>query len=136
MIDYRVEDGVAVISWNIADRPMNVLNQQSVEAFKAAAEKALADPAVTGIVITSAKGDFLAGADLDRLAGANDAAQVYAGMQTYQGLLRKLETGKKPVVAAINGTALGGGYELASGRPSRIFGSSATMRRWQAKASS
>jgi 3-hydroxyacyl-CoA dehydrogenase / enoyl-CoA hydratase / 3-hydroxybutyryl-CoA epimerase len=113
MIDYRVEDGVAVIAWNMADRPMNVLNADSVAAFTAAAEKALADPAVTGIIVTSAKADFLAGADLDRLAGVSDAAQVYAGMQTYQGLLRKLETGKKPVVAAINGTALGGGYELA-----------------------
>jgi len=128
MIDTRVEDGIAVISWNMADRPMNVLNEQSVAAFKAAAEKVLADPAVTGIIITSARSDFLAGADLDRLAGASDAAQVYAGMQGYQGLLRKLETGKKPVVAAINGTALGGGYELALACHRRIVADDAKIQ--------
>jgi 3-hydroxyacyl-CoA dehydrogenase/enoyl-CoA hydratase/3-hydroxybutyryl-CoA epimerase len=128
MIDYRVEGGLAVIAWNMADRPMNVLNEHSIGAFRDAVEKALADPAVTGIVITSAKADFLAGADLDRLAGASDAAQVFAGGRAYQDLLRKLETGKKPVVAAINGTALGGGYELALACHHRIVADDARIQ--------
>ena len=65
MIDYEVgADGIAVIAWNMADRPMNVLNDASVAAFAKHVNDAIADKAVKGVVITSKKRDFLAGADL------------------------------------------------------------------------
>jgi 3-hydroxyacyl-CoA dehydrogenase/enoyl-CoA hydratase/3-hydroxybutyryl-CoA epimerase len=114
MIDYALgEDGVAVIAWNMAERTMNVLNAASVARFAELVEQAIGDPAVKGVVITSAKRDFLAGADLAELAQAKDAAPLMARAQRFQALLRGIEKAGKPFCAAINGTALGGGYEIA-----------------------
>jgi len=114
MIDYEVgADGVAVIAWNMVDRPMNVLNDESVAAFAAAVERAIGDVAVQGVVITSKKRDFLAGADLTKLGAAKDAAALTAFAAGFHALTRKMEKCGKPFCAAINGTALGGGYEIA-----------------------
>ena len=113
MIEYESGDGVAVISWNMTERTMNVINDASFTAFAEAVERALEDEAVTGIVVTSAKPDFLAGADLGSMLQADDPAEMFARVRAIQLLLRKLETGGKPVVAALPGTAVGGGLEIA-----------------------
>ena len=113
MIDYESADGVAVISWNMGARTMNVINDKSLAAFAEAVDRALGDEAVTGIIITSAKLDFLAGADLGSMLQADDAAEMFERVRAIQLLLRKLETGGKPVVAALPGTAVGGGLEIA-----------------------
>ncbi len=113
MIDYDVDgDGIATIAWNMADRPMNVLNDESVPAFQALVSRALEDDVVKGIIITSRKGDFVAGADLTRVQGQRDPAVHFENCRGFQAVLRSLETGGKPVVAAINGHALGGGFEI------------------------
>ena len=114
MIDYELgADGVAVIAWNMTDRSMNVLNDASVAAFAEHVAKAIADKAVKGVVITSKKRDFLAGADLTSLGRDADAADLTAFTQRFHALLRGMEKSGKPFCAAINGTALGGGYEIA-----------------------
>ena len=114
MIDYEVgPDGIAVIAWNMTDRSMNVLNEESVARFAAAVEQAVKDPAVKGVVVTSKKRDFLAGADLTRLGKATDAASLLASTARFHALLRGIEKSGKPFCAALNGTALGGGYEIA-----------------------
>jgi 3-hydroxyacyl-CoA dehydrogenase/enoyl-CoA hydratase/3-hydroxybutyryl-CoA epimerase len=114
MIDYSVDaDGIAVIAWNMADRSMNVLNAASVGRFAEAVAGALADSAVKGVVVTSKKRDFLAGADLTELGKPADAAGLMAFTARFHALLRGIEKGGKPFCAAINGTALGGGYEIA-----------------------
>ena len=114
MIDYESgADGVAVISWNMADRAMNVVNEASFAAFSEAVERALADDAVSGVVVTSARPDFLAGADLASLLQGADAGEMFARVRRFQALLRRMETGGKPFVAALNGTAVGGGLEIA-----------------------
>ncbi|QDO96090.1 3-hydroxyacyl-CoA dehydrogenase [Ferrovibrio terrae] len=114
MIDYTVDgDGVASIVWNVADRPMNVMNNESVGAFRDAVYKAIGDKAVKGVIVTSAKNDFVAGADLvNLLKESKDPAKALQNSFNLQKLFRDIEKAGKPFVAAMNGTALGGGYEI------------------------
>ena len=64
--NYTLQEGVAIISWNLTSSPMNVLNDESVPAFGKALEKAYHDPEVKGIIITSSKPEFVAGAALKK----------------------------------------------------------------------
>ncbi|MCW5729407.1 MAG: enoyl-CoA hydratase/isomerase family protein [Alphaproteobacteria bacterium] len=113
MIDYAVDaDGIATITWNMADRSMNVLNDQSIPAFAEKVAAAIADKAVKGVIVTSAKPDFIAGADLAMLQQVRDAAGMFERGNAMRRMLRDIEKAGKPFVAAINGTALGGGYEI------------------------
>ena len=113
-IDYTTgADGIATLTWNMADAPMNVLNERSMAAFGEAVRKAVADPLVKGVIITSARPEFIAGADLNMMLAIEDAPGMMRFVSELHALMRGIETGGKPFVAAINGTALGGGYEVA-----------------------
>jgi len=115
MIDCKVDaDGIATVTWDMPGRTMNVLNQDSLSAYGATVERVLKDPAVKGVILTSGKADFIAGADLEMLLAADvsDAAQTMEEFSRLQKMFRAMETGGKPFVAAINGTALGGGFEI------------------------
>jgi enoyl-CoA hydratase/carnithine racemase len=114
MINFNVDnEGIATLEWDLPGRSQNVLNEQSMAAFAAAAQKALADPAVKGLLVASAKADFIAGGDLDMLLKATDAQAMSDNLRQWHKLFRTLETTGKPVAAALNGTTLGGGLELA-----------------------
>ncbi len=114
MINYNVDsDGIATITWDMPDRSMNVLNEKSITAFADAMQKSLKDDKVKGVILASGKESFIAGADLDMLLNAgSDAATLMQQFSELQRLFRTFETGGKPWVAAINGTALGGGFEI------------------------
>jgi 3-hydroxyacyl-CoA dehydrogenase / enoyl-CoA hydratase / 3-hydroxybutyryl-CoA epimerase len=112
VIDLGIDDGIATIIWNVADRPMNVLNDASIAAFESAVRKVIADQALKGVIISSSRPEFVVGADLDSLRGVSDPAQAMKIAGRLSSLFREIEKAGKPFVAAINGSALGGGYEI------------------------
>lgn len=112
MIDYQfAPEGIAIIAWNLPGKS-NVLNATSISAFSESLERAIADEAVKGIIVTSAKDSFIVGGDLNALYALESNAEVEALGGTIHKVFRRMETAGKPVVAAINGMTLGGGLEL------------------------
>ena len=125
---YNVDqDGVATLTWDVPGKSMNVLSFDALAELNDGIDKALADDAVKGIIITSGKKDFAGGMDLNILArmkedaGDNPAQGLFDGIMQMHGLLRKIERagmdaktnkGGKPIAAALPGTAVGIGLEL------------------------
>ncbi|MBC2834838.1 3-hydroxyacyl-CoA dehydrogenase NAD-binding domain-containing protein [Paragemmobacter straminiformis] len=116
-------DGVATITWDVAGKSMNVLSLAGIAELDGLIDHALSDPAIRGIILTSAKPDFAGGMDLRVIAQmqAGGAQAVFDGVMSMHALLRKIERagmdpktlrGGKPIVAALPGTALGIGLEL------------------------
>src|SRR5882762_8198528 len=135
-------DGIALLSWNVPDRSMNVITLQGIDELSAIVERLAADADVKGVVITSAKETFCAGADLTLLeslgrtfaALVKDQGEEQAALRLFEEsrklslLYRRIETCGKPWVAAITGTALGGGFELCLACHYRVAGESANTR--------
>ncbi|HEX3779799.1 MAG TPA: 3-hydroxyacyl-CoA dehydrogenase NAD-binding domain-containing protein [Pseudonocardiaceae bacterium] len=117
------EDGVVVLTLDDPNQSANTMNAAYVASMGATVERLEAEKDdIYGVVITSAKKTFFAGGDLNdlRKATPEDAADVAAGVREVKAQLRRLETLGKPVVAAINGAALGGGLEIALATHRRI----------------
>ena len=116
---YETKNGIAYITLNRPKVP-NALNTPTWADLRTAFEAAKADTAVHGVILTGA-GDkaFIAGADVSELAHV-DAYQAEKSSRFGQGVLEVIENLGKPVVAAINGFALGGGCETAMACTIRI----------------
>ncbi len=130
LLNFRFEtgpDGIALLTWDMAGRSMNVITPQVIDELETVVEQVAADPAIKGCVITSGKESFSGGADLSMLQlaaaeyqrarrdkGEEEAARLFFEASRRLSLVyRKLETCGKPFAAAINGLCLGGAFELA-----------------------
>jgi 3-hydroxyacyl-CoA dehydrogenase/enoyl-CoA hydratase/3-hydroxybutyryl-CoA epimerase len=116
-------DGVVTLTWDVKHKSMNVMSTEAFMDLSGMVDRALADPAAKGIIITSAKKDFAGGMDLKVIAAmrAGGAQAIFDGVMGMHHVLRKIELagmdpktkkGGKPIVAALPGTALGIGLEL------------------------
>ncbi|MFC8506513.1 3-hydroxyacyl-CoA dehydrogenase NAD-binding domain-containing protein [Streptomyces sp. NPDC057411] len=117
------ETGVVTLVLDDPNQSANTMNQAFRASIKAIAERAVAEKdSIRGIIYTSAKKTFFAGGDLKDMikAGPEDARVIFDSAIEIKDALRRIETLGKPVVAAINGAALGGGYEIALASHHRI----------------
>jgi len=109
-------DGIATVTIDLPGRSMNVITPALTAELAAAVDHIATDPAIRAVILTSGKPAFIAGADLMdivHLYGSGiSGPELMREISRYSAALRKLETCGKPVAAAINGTALGGGLEL------------------------
>jgi 3-hydroxyacyl-CoA dehydrogenase/enoyl-CoA hydratase/3-hydroxybutyryl-CoA epimerase len=127
-------DGILTVTWDMPDKSMNVIDVSVMDELDALVERIRSDEAVTGVVITSGKESFSGGADLSMLQtllsqfpkleaelGREAAtARLFEESGRLGRIFRKLEQVGKPVVAAINGTCVGGAFELALACHGRI----------------
>lgn len=129
-VKLRMEDKVAVVT--IDNPPANALNSATMNEFSAILDQIESDPNIKAVVVTGASSGgpvaiFVAGADIKEIAGITDPAQAKELVSRGQQVLDRLENLKKPVIAAINGIALGGGLELALACHIRIASDRAKM---------
>ena len=125
-------DGIALITWDMPGRSMNVISTSALEEITEWVKRVASDESIKGAVITSGKDAFCAGADLNEMEltpgtiaddGLSDEQRLEAAFDrvfTMNRVVRELETCGKPMVAAINGTAVGGGLEIALGCHYRV----------------
>ncbi|MFJ6631882.1 3-hydroxyacyl-CoA dehydrogenase NAD-binding domain-containing protein [Streptomyces sp. NPDC091376] len=110
------ETGIVTLVLDDPDQSANTMNQAFRESIAAIADRAEAEKdSIRGIIFTSAKKTFFAGGDLKDMiqVGPEHAQQAFDMGMGIKRALRRIETLGKPVVAAVNGAALGGGYEIA-----------------------
>ncbi len=151
--NYSVDaDGVATITWDLPGKSMNVLSMEGMRELDTHIDTALADDAVKGVIITSAKKDFAGGMDLNVIAkmkesaGDNPAQGLFDGIMSMHHGLRKIERagmdpktlkGGKPIVAALPGIAWASGWRsrwpvTASSPPTIRRPRLACLRSWSA----
>jgi 3-hydroxyacyl-CoA dehydrogenase / enoyl-CoA hydratase / 3-hydroxybutyryl-CoA epimerase len=111
----RGADGVVTLTLDDPAQPVNTMRAQFSDDLEQVVAQLRAEEDLTGVLVTSAKDTFFAGGDLRELiqAGPEDVEEVAANSARIKDALRGLETLGKPVVAVLNGTALGGGLEIA-----------------------
>jgi 3-hydroxyacyl-CoA dehydrogenase/enoyl-CoA hydratase/3-hydroxybutyryl-CoA epimerase len=134
-------DGIALVTWNMPGRSMNVFTEEAMLELNAIVDKVASEAAIKGAVITSGKDTFSGGADItmlqkmlstfaaDKAKDLDKATKALfdnAGYMT--GLFRKLETSGKPWVSAINGTCMGGAFELSLACHGRVAADSDKVR--------
>ncbi|MDO8704364.1 MAG: 3-hydroxyacyl-CoA dehydrogenase NAD-binding domain-containing protein [Sulfuricaulis sp.] len=116
MINYEKDaSGVVTLTIDMPGQSANVMNAQFRDAYAQAVQRLEAErESIAGVIITSGKKTFFAGGDLNSLlaVGPDEKAALFERASAMKAVMRRLELLGRPVVAAINGTALGGGFEI------------------------
>src|SRR5690554_5612950 len=147
MADYKnftVEtdsDGIALVTWDMPDKSMNVFTEEVMDELEKIVDHVASDDKIKGAVVTSGKASFSGGADLtmlqrmlklfhDEEAKDHDSAikMLFEGAGRMSWLFRKLETSGKPWVSAINGTCMGGAFELSLACHARVAADSEKVK--------
>jgi len=124
----RSHDGIAIVTLNRPER-LNALSQGNVRQFCAALDTLASDNAVRAVVLTGTDRGFCAGWDLTspftnasgtELTGPRGVADYYTGQELFAGMVRRLRSLDKVVIAAVNGVAVGAGFALTLGADIRI----------------
>ncbi|APG83315.1 3-hydroxyacyl-CoA dehydrogenase [Sinorhizobium americanum CCGM7] len=142
--NFKIEtdaDGIALVTWDMPEKSMNVFTQEVMDELDAIIDQTTADAAVKGVVFTSGKSSFSGGADLSMIKSmftlqaeekkndpANAAQKLFNLVGRMTGLFRKLETCGKPWVSAINGTCMGGAFELSLACHGRVASNSKSVK--------
>ncbi|MBV7309432.1 enoyl-CoA hydratase/isomerase family protein [Acinetobacter sp. CWB-G5] len=116
------DDGIIILTLDSPNQSANTMNGDFRVALENIVSKLKSETSITGIIFRSAKKTFFAGGDLDELIQARleDATPFFEMIQKMKAEFRYIETLGVPVIAALNGTALGGGWEIALGCHARI----------------
>ena len=109
-----VEDGIAIITFDLPDAPLNIISRSVKNEFIALFQRLESDQSISAAVLISGKPDsFIAGADIEEFLEWRTAAQAESASREGHALLDRLENLRTPVVAAIHGACLGGGLEAS-----------------------
>ena len=114
-IKYQVSsDKIVTLLMDAPDGKVNIMDHAFHDSIKAMASKVAQENGLKGVIFASAKSTFFAGGDLKRLSQVTkaQAGEFFEGLEEMKASFRKIEKLGVPVVAAINGTALGGGFEI------------------------
>jgi 3-hydroxyacyl-CoA dehydrogenase/enoyl-CoA hydratase/3-hydroxybutyryl-CoA epimerase len=124
----RDADGIVTLTLDDPTSSANTMNELYLESMATAVQRLYDEVAedgqsITGVVVASAKKTFFAGGDLKNMVRATraDAAEIFAMVEAVKAGLRRLELFPRPTVAAINGAALGGGFEICLATNHRIL---------------
>ncbi|MGK6316254.1 FAD-dependent oxidoreductase [Neorhizobium sp. DT-125] len=134
-------DGIALVTWDMPEKSMNVFTMEVMDEIEKIVDATVADSAVKGVVFTSGKSSFSGGADLTMIKGmfsmlaeeqakdpATAARKLFDAAGRMSQLWRKVETNGKPWVSAINGTCMGGAFELSLACHGRVAANSKSVK--------
>ncbi|WP_454848115.1 FAD-dependent oxidoreductase [Rhizobium binxianense] len=134
-------DGIALVTWDMPGKSMNVFTGEVLDELSAILDATVADGAVKGVVFTSGKSSFSGGADLSMIKSMfsffreekekspDTAAQkLFDLVGRMTGLFRRIETSGKPWVSAINGTCMGGAFELSLACHGRVASNAKSVK--------
>jgi 3-hydroxyacyl-CoA dehydrogenase/enoyl-CoA hydratase/carnithine racemase len=124
-IEVSLTDGVAVLTMN--NPPVNQLSPHFAEELAGAIIEAFGDDAVKALVLTGAGKNFVAGADITQIQKVKVKDEIFPRALEMAQFINSVETGPKPVIAAINGNALGGGLEIAMACHYRVAASGVNL---------
>jgi 3-hydroxyacyl-CoA dehydrogenase/enoyl-CoA hydratase/3-hydroxybutyryl-CoA epimerase len=113
-LNVSVEDGIAIVTFDLPDAPLNIISRSVKNEFIALFQRLESDQSISAAVLISGKPDsFIAGADIEEFLEWRTAAQAESASREGHALLDRLENLRTPVVAAIHGACLGGGLEAS-----------------------